>query len=186
MMQKTKWFIFYVGFVFIMADCTPNVAPATGSSDTAAPVEPVTTGSVTVSTEEAILTWQGYTEIVNGDTTKCKVLTIEAGNVVRHGFCENDKSMTVVEDYLPLHGSEIQARFAPFILKSEQETVTFQGSGNIEGEVWQCAIATNAETGFSEAVTGRLVAAVRTATRRRRGNCQGRELVRDQRNGNSG
>lgn len=158
---KPLWFIVSIFLIFVVAGCTPIVAPTTEPSSAAA--SGTSSGSVTRSAGETLLTWQGHTEMIDGDLTQCKMLTIDAGNVVRYGLCGDSVSLTIAEGYLPLHWAEIQARFAPFTLESEQEKVSFQGSGEIEGEAWQRAIILYARTSYGEAATGRVGASVHTA-----------------------
>jgi hypothetical protein len=125
--------------------------------------EPASEESTVAEIETALLLWEGYTEMVDGDATRCKSLVIFTGALAHTGDC--GEAATSTSDAAPLnalHWDEILARFAPFALETAESKLLFNGEGTLAGEPWQRAIEQWAEFTYGETVTGRVSASART------------------------
>lgn len=110
---------------------------------------------------EPVLTWQGYTEMGDGDPTRCKQMAIDADGNVELGLCDGpaeSRSLGGNQEW-----TEIQTRFAPFTLDAVSDSVAFGGVGDLAGPAWQRALLAWTHFTYGELVIGRTSAAARTA-----------------------
>lgn len=124
----------------------PSAPPATGLGD-----------AITV------LEWEGYTEMGDGDATRCKQLQLAIDNQALVGDCA---TLAEPVPLLATHAQEwayMQANFAPFTLTTVTDQLEFRGVGNLDGEAWQRAILAWTHLVYGELASGRASAAVATA-----------------------
>jgi hypothetical protein len=111
---------------------------------------------------QALLVWEGHTEIPDGDTDACKTLIINADGQAQTGLCGQPETMVAASAEQIPFWSEISMRFAPFEVETPEERLTFQGTGDIASPAWERAVASWARFTYGELVTGRVSASVRT------------------------
>lgn len=124
------------------------------------PSAPPATGLGNVIT---VLEWEGYTEMGDGDATRCKSLQLTLDNQALIGDC------AATGETLPLpvtHGQEwtyIRTNFAPFTLTTATDQLEFRGAGELAGDAWQRALLAWTHLVYGELASGRVSAAVATA-----------------------
>lgn len=110
-----------------------------------------------------VLEWEGYTDMGDGDATRCKQLQLTLDNQALIGDC------ATLAEPAPLpatHAQEwafMQASFAPFTLTTATDRLEFRGAGNRAGEAWQRALLAWTHLAYGELASGRASAAVATA-----------------------
>jgi hypothetical protein len=109
------------------------------------------------------LRYEGPAEIGSSDTSKCAVLQL--GTPIEAGIGACDGSMTNKEmgKATYLEWEALRDRFAPFVLETETERLTFEGLGNVTDEPWQRAILAWARLRHAELAGGRISATLATA-----------------------
>jgi hypothetical protein len=138
--------------LLLLAACTPIQ-----------PVAPGATDGATQPTSEVLLAWEGYTEMGDGDPSQCKSVQLLAGDQAMIGPCSEPGAIQPLPPHLAQEFADLTARFAPFTLETDGDTLLFQGAGDIAGEAAQRAVLAWTHFTYSELVTGRTSAAVRSA-----------------------
>jgi hypothetical protein len=107
------------------------------------------------------LAYSGPAEIGGDDTSKCASLTMHAGETTVFDCADNVETIKLNAGLLS-RWMQIQDRFAPFVLETPTESLTFTGLGAVQGEVWQQALLAWARTQYAELSTGKVSAAGNT------------------------
>ncbi|MCE7988108.1 MAG: hypothetical protein DYG89_43640 [Caldilinea sp. CFX5] len=109
------------------------------------------------------LRYEGPAEIGSDDTSKCAVLQL--GTPVEAGIGACDGTMTNKElgKAVYLEWEALRDRFAPFVLETATERLTFEGMGGESNKAWQRAILAWARTRHAELAGNRISATMATA-----------------------
>ncbi len=141
--------------------CSPIVTAA-GKTGPATPVREPSSVKPTADTSRvaAMLEWEGYTDVGDGDASKCKFLRVSADNSMQVGYCGQMPRTTIgIRQEMV---TEMFARFAPFTYKTDKETLTFNGKGQVADGIWQRAILEWVRRTYGEVSTGHVCASCNT------------------------
>ncbi len=108
------------------------------------------------------LVYQGPKEFGSEESTKCTTLTLGSNQQALLGACDGTTQTQDLSKRFALDWGDIQTRFASFTYETPTETLTFTGTGMLEGEAWQRAILAWARMTHVELATGKASAAGRT------------------------
>ncbi|MCX6050325.1 MAG: hypothetical protein NT075_34955 [Chloroflexi bacterium] len=128
----------------------------------AACIRPPTPTEPTASANSVALVYQGPKEFGSDDPSKCSTLTLSSNQQALLGACDGTTQTQNLGKRFALDWGDIQTRFASFTYETPTETLTFTGTGTIEGADWQRAILAWARMTHAELATGKAVAAGRT------------------------
>lgn len=127
-----------------LPSATASAVPATATLPPAASVDttqsptPLIEATNTVVGNQTLLDWGGYTEMGDGDASKCKFLKVGADNSMQVGYCKQAPQFTtgIRQEMV----RDMFAHFAPFTFKTDKDTLTFYGQGQVADPIWQHAI----------------------------------------------
>jgi hypothetical protein len=130
-----------------------------------APIRPLESAApdATAPSSEVLLAWEGYTEMGDGDPSQCKSLQLLANNRATIGPCSEQGEVNPLPPHLAQEFADLVARFAPFTVETDGDTLLFQGKGSTAGEARQRAILAWTHFAYGELATGRTSASVRSA-----------------------
>jgi hypothetical protein len=123
---------------------------------------PVAEGAETPLAANALLAWQGQTNLGDGDPTACASFQIFGDQRALAGDCDKDSQEHLLPAQLQQEWSQIQQHFAPFRLATATDQLTLRSNGEAAGEPWQRALLAWTHFAYAEVVTGRTSASVRT------------------------
>jgi hypothetical protein len=135
--------------------------PGETPTATAVPQEIATTAPVALPPDQALV-WQGYTEIGDGDPTRCKALWLSAEGQALFGPCEAVETASPLTANQNREWAEILTHFAPLEAHILEEQIIFKGTGEVTGPAWGRAIAAWSRFTYGELVTGGVSASART------------------------
>ncbi len=128
------------------------------ASPTATATAPAATSDVAAN--QPWLDWEGYTEMGDGDASKCKFLKVGADNSMQAGYCKQaPRATTGLRQEMVL---DMFAHFAPFTFKTDKDALTFHGRGQVADPIWQKAILEWTHRTYGEVSTGHVCAACNT------------------------
>lgn len=145
---------------------TASVVPATATLPSAASVgatqapTPWIEATSTVVENQPLLDWEGYTEMGDGDASKCKFLNVVADNSMRVGYCNQaPQATTGIRQEMV---RDMFAHFAPFTYKTDKDTLTFYGQGKVADPIWQNAILEWVHRTYGQVAAGHVCASCNT------------------------
>jgi hypothetical protein len=110
---------------------------------------------------EAVLRWVGHAQLPfeEKNAERCNRLVITANGQAQYGKCS--QKLRTAKSSFYTNAKRFVRQFASFEYRSSDATLSFSGRGNVEGEVWQRAMATWASYTFAELYGGHACAACR-------------------------
>ena len=167
----------------LLALCISLTACAAANKSTVIPAPPAASAAVTVSQPTTqplpsstamlptkttaapqpvltpVLEWQGSVQWGDSDASKCKSLQVDAKHQMTLGYCGQPPAVTqaVRQEF-----TEMEARLAPFQIKTDQETLVFRGQGTLDSPAWQRAVLAWTHWTFAENFSGHICASCRT------------------------
>lgn len=109
------------------------------------------------------LRYEGPAEIGSSDTNKCAVLQLGTPIEAGIGACDGTMTNKDMGKAVYLEWEALRDRFAPFVLETATERLTYEGMGGESNEAWQRAILAWARIRHAELAGNRVSATMATA-----------------------
>lgn len=109
------------------------------------------------------LRYEGPAEFGSTDTSKCAVLQLGTPIEAGIGACDGSLTNKDMGKATYLEWEALRDRFAPFVLETATERLTFEGMGGESNAAWQRAILAWARTKHAELAGNRISATTATA-----------------------